>query len=408
MKKKLLALVVALALSVSMLPAAAFAATSDSGVQLTAGVLAAPQKAGAVDSTAVLYATDGYLWHCDASGARVSKDWDTSSISSSVKKVYIESGVTTLPKKAKLHYVSKYSGTTDYDENIVASRTTELRFLLSGGKSSCSKIASDAFDSGYNLSTIVNLDKTQISTFDKDLFRSSAVKSIVAPKTLKTISENAIAWCKSLTTVDLSATAVTTIGKTAFSNCTALKTIKLPKTLKTVGERAFTHCSKLTTLSGLNKTKLTAVKNGVFEDCTALKTVVLPNTCKTIGDDAFWGCTKLSKITFGSKTSKIGSWAFRGCKSLKSITLPATCKKLGSYAFSNCSKLKKVVLKSKSVIKNARKASYYMDDAFLNTPIAKKSGSAKIYVPKSVLGKYQNRGYSNKWRFIKASRFCAI
>lgn len=414
MKKKFLAFLITAALAVGMCPAAAFAAPAAQGDGLMAAQVEVPLDAAAVaDPTCVLYGADGYLWQCTSVGAPVSKGWDSSVYSSkylTVTKVFVASNVTTLPKKAKIQVNYTYSGAKDYDEYIGSSRAVSLQFLTdASGKSACKTLAADAFSSWRNLTSIVGLDKTQVTSFGKNQFSNTALKTIAVPRTLKTIGSYAFAYNKGLTAVTgLDASQLTTIGSRAFNGCSALKSISLPKTCKTIGDNAFNGCSKLTTVKNLNKTKITKVNKSTFYGCAALKSVVLPNTCKTIGDDAFWDCKKLSKITFGSKTTTIGSWAFRGCKSLKSISLPATCKKIGSFAFSHCTSLKKATLKSKTVVRNAKKASYYMDDIFYKTPIAKKGGTARIYVPKSVLSKYKSKSYSNKWHYITPSRFRAI
>ena len=416
MKKKLLAFLLTAALAAGLCPAAAFAAPAN-GDGLMAAQVETPLNAAAVaDPTCMLVDKAGNLWQCTSAGAPVSMVWERSSAfydqKNIVKKVFVAADVATYNREAKYSY-KNYSGnvssTTQY-LNSTFSKATELHFLTgANGLSACRTLPADAFSGWSNLQAIVNFDKTQVASLAKNQFSYTALKSIALPKTCKTISTYAFSSCTSLTSVDASKSQVTSIGTYAFSRCTALKTVSLPATLKTLNNYAFNGCSKLTAVKNLNKTRITTVKKGAFYGCAALKSVTLPNTCKTIGEDAFWDCKKLSKITLGSKTTTVGAWAFRNCKSLKSIVLPATCKKVGSFAFSNCTSLKKVTMKSKSVVRNAKKASYYMDDIFFKTPIAKKKGgTARIYVPKSVLSKYKSKSYSNKWHYISPSRFRGI
>lgn len=415
MKKKFLAFLITAALAVGMCPAAAFAAPAAQGDGLMAAQVEVPLDAAVADPACMLVDKAGNLWQCTSTGAPVSMVWENYSAfydqKSIVRKIFVAADVSTYNREAKYSY-KNYSGnvlsSTQY-LNSTFSKATELHFLTgANGLSACKVLPADAFSGWSNLQSVVNFDKTQVAALSKNQFSYTSLKSIVLPSTCKTISTYAFAGCTALASVDASKAKVTSVGTYAFSRCAALKTVILPATVKTIGTYAFNGCSKLTTVKNLNKTKITKVNKSTFYGCAALKSVVLPKTCKTIGDDAFWDCKKLSKITFGSKTTTIGSWAFRGCKSLKSISLPATCKKIGSFAFSHCTSLKKATLKSKTVVRNAKKASYYMDDIFYKTPIAKKGGTARIYVPKSVLSKYKSKSYSNKWHYITPSRFRAI
>lgn len=410
MKKKLVAFMVTLALAVGMVPGAAFAATSQDGV-LEAGKVASLQKATpAADPTCVLLAKDGNLWRCTAAGQPVDMYWDSSSAFSSIKKVYVASDVATYNKSAKYWVNWSSLGPRSYTQTIGNGfqNATTLQFLTgANGLSACKSIGTDAFSSWSKLTTIVGLDKTQVTTFGKNLFSYTSVKTLAVPNTLKSIGTYAFSGNTSLVSITgLNKTKLTTIGSRAFSRCTALKSIALPTTVKSIGTYAFSDCSKLTTVSGLNKTKIAKVSADTFNECVRLTSIALPKTCKTVGDSAFWGCKKLKKVTLGAKTARIDSWAFRNCKALKSIVLPATCKKLGSFAFVNCTGLKKVTMKSKTMVRNV-KSSYYMGSTFQNTPLAKKGGSAKIYVPRATLAKYTKNSYSSKWYDFR-TKFRAI
>ena len=111
---------------------------------------------------------------------------------------------------------------------------------------------------------------------------------------------------------------VTSIGDSAFYDCTNLILTALPEMLITIGKWSFYKCEKLS----LTK---------------------LPPRVTTIGDEAFTECYKLSLKDFPTSLVSIGDWAFTVCTGLTSITLPTSLKIIGMSAFANCSNLKEVI-----------------------------------------------------------------
>jgi len=74
--------------------------------------------------------------------------------------------------------------------------------------------------------------------------------------------------------------------------------------------------SAVTSISGGNN--ITTIGESAFGDCTALTSVSLPNAT-TIGYLAFQGCTALTSVSLPNATT-IGYWAFQGCPALTSVT----------------------------------------------------------------------------------------
>ena len=101
---------------------------------------------------------------------------------------------------------------------------------------------------------------------------------------------------------------VTSIGSSAFSNCTILTSITIPDSVTTIGNNAFSGCSSLTS-------------------------VTIPNSVESIGDNAFQNCSSLTSATIGNNVTSIGSSAFFGCSKLKKIEVPDSVTYIGSDAF---------------------------------------------------------------------------
>ena len=100
-------------------------------------------------------------------------------------------------------------------------------------------------------------------------------------------------------------------------------------------------------LNYLDEVKKAVIEDGVtsigtcaFENCESLTEVTLPGTLDRIGDYAFEGCTGMSKIVFPEGIKSIGNYAFNSCTSLAEIDLPESLRSIGHDVFAECSSLK--------------------------------------------------------------------
>lgn len=84
---------------------------------------------------------------------------------------------------------------------------------------------------------------------------------------------------------------VTSIGDSAFDNCTSLESVVIPNSVTSIGYCAFSYC-------------------------TSLESVVIPNSVTSIDYCAFYGCENLKSIVITESVTGIGNYAFRGCKKL--------------------------------------------------------------------------------------------
>lgn len=97
--------------------------------------------------------------------------------------------------------------------------------------------------------SIKSTDTGLVNLNERILKHNQGISSISAPSTLVTIGTEAMAECTGLTSVDLSACAVTSIGQGAFSGCTALTSVVLNDSVTSIGANAFFGCSKLTAIT---------------------------------------------------------------------------------------------------------------------------------------------------------------
>ena len=161
-------------------------------------------------------------------------------------------------------------------------------------------------------------------------------KNSTIPSSVTSIGASAFQNCTSLTKINLPSS-VTFIGKSAFSECTSLTSITIPSSVSSIEEHAFYNCRSLTSITLPNS--VTSIGDYAFADCSTLTSIEIPNSVTSIGNSAFYSCDGLTSITLPNSVTSIGSSAFGSCRTLTSITLPNSVTSIGSSAFEYCSAL---------------------------------------------------------------------
>ena len=93
---------------------------------------------------------------------------------------------------------------------------------------------------------------------------------------------------------------VSSIGKEAFSGCTALETLYIDET--DIGERAFFGCSGLTWLKIVGNWSQ-SIESQAFAACTKLSTIYLSGRMSDLPDDIFQNDNKIKSIDIGSNVN---------------------------------------------------------------------------------------------------------
>lgn len=168
----------------------------------------------------------------------------------------------------------------------------------------------------------------------------------------KTISGSAFFYCENLTSVTIP-DSVTSIGEYAFG--AALGTSSSLTAIYVDSENQY-YYSQDGVLFNKNKTKLircpfgkkgeytipdcvTNIESNAFSGCIALKKIIIPNSVISIGRQAFVQCLALDSITIPNSVTSIGDSTFAYCICLKSIVIPDSVTNIGKMVFTTCSSL---------------------------------------------------------------------
>lgn len=118
-------------------------------------------------------------------------------------------------------------------------------------------------------------------------------------------------------------TNIKTIGKDAFYYCIELDNVTIPQSVTSIGSEAFRFCNNMKSLTINGAIEVMGAY--AFAGCISLETISLGENIKTIGYHAFDSCISinLTNVTIPENVTTIRPGTFSFCKHLEYIMLPA-------------------------------------------------------------------------------------
>ncbi len=153
------------------------------------------------------------------------------------------------------------------------------------------------------------------------------------------------------------------IGSRAFENYDSLTDVTICSSVTSIGYSAFSDCSGL---KAVHITDLAAWCNisfnanplyyahNLYLNGELITELVIPNSVTSIGSYAFNGCSSLTSVTIPDSVTSIGDYAFNDCSSLTSVDIPDSVTSIREYAFRGCSGLNSITIPFVGYSKNAR------------------------------------------------------
>ncbi|STX51490.1 Uncharacterised protein [Legionella busanensis] len=133
---------------------------------------------------------------------------------------------------------------------------------------------------------------------------------------------------------------ITTIGESAFEECTNLKKLVIPSHITDIKKFAFWNCTQLKNV--VLPKNLTKIAKCTFNGCTSLETVRIPPNVTVIGKGAFYNCRSLKNIILPEKVTKIGRGAIHTCPNLEAVFISKNIVSIGHEVFDDCENLKSI------------------------------------------------------------------
>ncbi len=303
-------------------------------------------------------------------------------------EVTFEDGMTAIPAAA-LQNMEKGNITTI---NIPASVTS---------------IGEKAFSCQSALKNVKFAAGSKLTTIENEVFYKTGIEGIDLPDTVTTIGSSAFCECSALENIDLPSS-LTTLGYMAFGSCTALTSMLIPKKVSTCGGYVFNKCNGITEVTfeeGMTRipdnilsvtenggfvervtipSSVTEIGENAFVNQITLKNVIIKtDKLVTIGYNAFYN-TGIEQISLPDSVKTIGYSAFANCVNLTGITLPSSLETLGYNAFYKCSGLTSI-----TIPKNVKESggSVFVGCTGLET-VTFESGMETI--PQDMLNGYEN------------------
>lgn len=195
-------------------------------------------------------------------------------------------------------------------------------------------IGKNAFDGCRNLTDVVI--SSGVTSIGEDAFEfcekltNTSISNILKEAT--SIGEGAFRGCTSLTSVEIPES-VTSIDVAAFGQCSNLTSVKILGTITSIAKSTFIVCGKLRDIE--IPVSVTSIGDWAFQGCSELADIKIPEKVTSIGNCAFKNCTSLTTIKIPDSVTSIGESAFNGCSSLHHVDLPYVIPTISQAAFDN-------------------------------------------------------------------------
>ena len=243
-------------------------------------------------------------------------------------------------------------------------------------------------DIGIEGDGVIVIVGNEVESIPAYLFSNcSAIRELIIGRSVTSIGDSAFSDCTGLISIEYNAIRVTddmtsksnvfrsagaagdgfivvlgneveNIPAYLFYDCSSLQSITFGECVTNIGDSAFSNCSNLIEIN--LPANVVTLGDFVFSNCYNLKSINIPDGVTTIGRGTFTNCSNLMKICIPQKATSIGGQAFSGCSGLTEITIPEEVSSIGDYAFLGCTGLNKINYNAINAVTNSVTGGLYV------------------------------------------------
>ena len=235
-------------------------------------------------------------------------------------------------------------------------------------------------------STYENLPVKNISN---DAFKfNRVITKVLLPESVTSIGNSAFSECSSLQTITFGENSqLESIGKEAFYNCKNLISIEIPSGVTKIEDSTFYYCESLQSVIFGENSQLESIGEEAFYNCKNLISVEILSSVTNIGRKAFSYCDSLQSLPIGenSQLESIGEEAFIYCKKLISVEIPASVTSIEKKAFYACISLQSITVSEDNNTYKSIDSDLYTKDGTTLIQYAIGKTETSFAIPSSVI-----------------------